>query len=90
MTDDGTDCRLDENGTIALPKRIRGRINLEPGDRVRVDVEDGRIVLRPRLSRSAFADAMRGCLTEESTIEDAPSIDPTNLRADWLSDCLDE
>lgn len=89
MSTDGEDRRLDEKGRITIPQRIRDRLNLEPGERVRVDVEDGTVVIRPRVSRSAFVESMRGCLTEDSKAADAPSIDPTELKADWTSDLPD-
>jgi antitoxin component of MazEF toxin-antitoxin module len=90
MTGDGTDSRIDENGRIEILRRVWERLQLEPGDLVRVSVEDGRIVARPRASRSSFADAMRGCLTEESKGEDAPPFESARPKENWLSDLPDE
>lgn len=89
MSVDGEERRLDDKGRITIPQRIRDRLNLEPGERVRVDIEDGAVVVRPRVSRSSFTESMRGCLTEDSKADDAPSVDPTDLKADWTSDLPD-
>lgn len=89
MSIDGEDRRLDEKGRVTIPQRIRERLNLEPGENVRITVEDGTVVIRPRVSRSAFVESMRGCITTDSKADDAPSIDPADLKADWTSDLPD-
>ena len=38
---------ISSKGQITVPREIRKRLGLEPGDRVEFVVEDGRTVLRP-------------------------------------------
>jgi AbrB family looped-hinge helix DNA binding protein len=38
---------LDKAGRIALPKPVRDKLQLAPGDILELDSSDGRIVLRP-------------------------------------------
>ena len=78
--------RIDEKGRVTLPKSVRKRLNLEPGEHVEVSVEEGRIVLKPRVSREAFIDSMEGYLTEETRKADAPRTDPLELKREWTSD----
>lgn len=78
--------RIDGKGRVTLPKAIRERLNLERGEHVEVSVEDGRIVLKPRVSREAFVETMEGCLSDETRASDAPRQDPLDLKADWTSD----
>ncbi len=85
MSTDG-ERRIDEKGRVTLPKSVRKRLNLEPGEAVEVSVEDDRVVLRPRVSRKAFIETMEGCLTDETRAPDAPRMDPLDLKADWTSD----
>ncbi|WP_029007897.1 AbrB/MazE/SpoVT family DNA-binding domain-containing protein [Azospirillum halopraeferens] len=48
------------NGEIALPKEVRDRLGLKPGDRVRIDVaDDGTAIVAPRRRRAAD---LFGCL----------------------------
>ncbi|WP_049928166.1 AbrB/MazE/SpoVT family DNA-binding domain-containing protein [Halopiger goleimassiliensis] len=89
MNADGDDRRIDDKGRITIPQRMRERLNLEECERVSVELEDGAIVVRPRVSRSAFVDAMEGCLTAETKSTDAPTVAPADLKADWTSDLPD-
>lgn len=79
---------LDEKGRITLPKPLRERIGIEPGDRVSVDVEGDRIVVEPQgtVSREEFIDTMEGCLSRETRASDAPDVDPTDLKDEWTED----
>jgi AbrB family looped-hinge helix DNA binding protein len=56
---------IDEKGRVTIPKAAREALGLEPGADVRIEVEDDRIVVRSRVSREEFIEAMEGCLTEE-------------------------
>ena len=57
---------IDEKGRVTIPKAAREALGLEPGADVRIGVEDDWIVVRPRVSREEFIEAMEGCLTEET------------------------
>lgn len=80
--------RIDEKGRVTLPKEIRDRLGLEPGDRVDVSTIAGRIQIRPEgsVSRSEFIDECEGVITEERRSDRAPAIDPLDLKRDWVGD----
>lgn len=86
MSADGEERTLDEKGRVTIPRRIRDQLNLEPGARVRLEIDEGTVVVRPRISRTEFVETMEGCLTEETKADDAPSVTPEDLKADWTSD----
>lgn len=86
MSTDKDERRLDEKGRITIPQRIRNQLNLEPGARVRLEVDEGTVIVRPRVSRSEFVETMRGCISEETAVETTPSVTPAELKADWTSD----
>jgi len=82
------DRTLDEKGRITIPKEVRDRFDLEPGEEVLVQVQDGKIVLVPGVSREAFMDRMKGCIDEGSA--KAEPVDPTALKGIWTEDLPDE
>ena len=43
--------RLSSKGQLVLPKPVRDALGLEPGDELRVEVEDGSIRIVPRRKR---------------------------------------
>lgn len=83
------DRRVDEKGRITIPQGIRESLHIDPGEEVEVALEDGRIVIRPRISRDEFADRLEGCINEQTRAEDAEPMDPLALKADWTSDLPD-
>lgn len=86
MTTRFGDRQLDSKGRITIPQSVRDRLDLTPGDYVGIDVENGAVVIRPRVSRDAFVDQMEGCINEDTRDDDTPSLTPEALKADWLSD----
>lgn len=78
--------RVDEKGRVTIPQAIRESLHIEPGEEVAVELVDGRIVIRPRISREQFAEKLRGSINAESRAEDAEPIDPLETKADWTSD----
>jgi hypothetical protein len=49
---------------------------------VAVEQDDGRIVIRPQISRDEFADELEGCINEETRADDAEPTDPLDLKDD--------
>lgn len=79
---------LDKKGRITLPKPLRERLGVEPGDRVSIELEAGQIVVSPQdtVSREEFIETMEGCLNSETRASDAPAIDPVDLKHEWTDD----
>lgn len=90
MSSDRTTGTIDEKGRITIPKHVRERLDLSPGERIELDVENGSIVVRPKISREEFVEEMAGCINSETRREDAPDLDPVELKKDWLSDLPSE
>lgn len=86
MSIDGEDRRIDEKGRVTIPKDVRRSLDLESGETVRVTVEEGRVVIRPRVSRDERIETMKGAITAERKREDAPPMSPEDLKTDWTSD----
>jgi len=68
--------RIDDKGRVTLPKDVRRSLGLEPGQEVRLSVEGGSVVVRPKVSREEFVEEMVGCVNEETRREDAEKVDP--------------
>lgn len=69
---------VDDKGRILIPKDLREKAGLKPGDRARLKVERGRIVIIPPISPQEFIQEMEGCIAKG-----APSIDPLKLKRIW-------
>ncbi len=54
----GTSVKVSSRNQIVLPSRARKELNIRPGDRLLVDVQDGVIVLVPR--PESYTDSMAG------------------------------
>jgi AbrB family looped-hinge helix DNA binding protein len=88
MSTGSDDRTVDEKGRITIPKAVRDRFDLEPGEEVSVQVQDGKIVIVPGVSREVFIDRMKGCIDEASA--SAEPIDPTTLKGIWTEDLPEE
>lgn len=78
--------RLDSKGRVTIPQSIRESLNLDPGEEVTVELDDGRVVVQPRVSRDQFIETMAGCVNTETRDRDAEPSDPLELKADWTED----
>ena len=55
--------KLSTTGQIVLPKGIRRRMDLRPGDQFETRIEGGRIVLVPKKKRAKIARLVKDPLT---------------------------
>lgn len=77
--------RVDEKGRVTIPQSIREALHIEPGEEVAVELDDGHVVIQPRIARNVVAD-LAGVVNEQTRTEDARPVDPTALKDDWTSD----
>jgi AbrB family looped-hinge helix DNA binding protein len=56
-------------GQVVIPVEFRRELGLEPGQRVAVDLEDGRLILRP-IPRDLL-EKLHGCLAEGPSLTEA-------------------
>jgi len=78
--------RVDEKGRVTLPQSIRESLGIEAGEEVTVELDDGRVVIRPQISREAFVEEMAGCIDADTRGESAEPTDLRELKADRTSD----
>lgn len=78
--------RVDSKGRVTIPDSIRRSLDIEPGEEVDVALEEGKVVIRPNVSRDEFIESMEGCITEETQADDVEPMDPRKLKEDWTSD----
>lgn len=69
---------VDDKGRVLIPKALREKVGLKPGDTTRLKVEGGRIVIIPPISPQEFIQEMEGCIANGT-----PRIDPLKLKSIW-------
>ena len=77
---------VDEKGRVTLPQSIRESLGIEAGEEVTVELDDGRVLIRPRVSREEFVAEMAGCIDAKARAESAEPTDPRELKDDWTGD----
>ncbi|MFB6309542.1 MAG: AbrB/MazE/SpoVT family DNA-binding domain-containing protein [Haloarculaceae archaeon] len=78
--------RIDEKGRVTLPQSIRESLQITGGEEVEIGLEEGRIVIRPEVSRETVVERMAGCINDRTRADGADPTDPREMAADWTSD----
>ncbi len=68
--------RLEKQGRVLIPKKVRERLGLRIGEEMAVNVENEGIVLKPFRSVVDFSSELKGCVKESA-------IDPLALKKMW-------
>jgi len=68
--------RIEERGRVLIPKSIRGRAGVRPGEEVEIRIREGEIVIMPFIDVGNFSRELRGCV-EESKIK------PEEIKGMW-------
>ncbi len=68
--------RLEKQGRVLIPKKVRERLGLRVGEELAVNVENEEIVLKPFRSTADFSSELKGCIKEGT-------IDPLALKKMW-------
>ncbi|MDV3278439.1 MAG: AbrB/MazE/SpoVT family DNA-binding domain-containing protein [Nitrososphaerales archaeon] len=67
---------IDERGRIVIPHEIRDKLKLRPEQRLRVEVKDDGLLIRPYVSTEEFIREMRGCVS-------GSKVSPERLKEIW-------
>lgn len=67
---------LEKQGRILLPKEVRRRLGLRAGERLAMQIENQKIILKPQLSKEDFISELEGCVKESK-------INPLELKKIW-------
>ena len=71
---------IDDKGRIAIPKRLREDLGLRQGTRVRLLLEEGKIVIMKPVTPEEFIREMEGFIKEGSPVKKA---NPLKLKEIW-------
>ena len=64
---------IDTKGRIVIPRQLREKLNLREGSKVRLTLEEGKIVILRPIAPEEFIHEMEGSVKEGSPI---PKINP--------------
>ena len=71
---------IDKKGRIVIPRHLREELGLREGTKVRLVMEEGKIVVMRPVTPEEFIHEMEGCIKEGSQI---PKINPLELKKIW-------
>lgn len=74
------DAIIDKKGRVVIPRDLRVRLSLSEGKRVRLSVDEERVIMTKRVSPDEFVREMEGCVKEGSRI---PKINPLDVKRIW-------
>ena len=67
---------FDKRGRVVIPKEIRERLSLNPGQSILIEVRGEELVLKPALKVETFIAELKGCVR-------GSRIRPTELKEIW-------
>jgi AbrB family looped-hinge helix DNA binding protein len=67
---------IDERGRILIPKDIREELDLRPDKQLRIEVQEGSLVIKPLLTAGEVAENLRGCVK-------GSEVKPQELKRIW-------
>lgn len=67
---------LEDRGRIVVPKELRDRAGLKPGQKVLVEMEDDSLVIRKVADISLFSQELKGCIKKSR-------ISPLEMKRIW-------
>ena len=71
---------IDKKGRIVIPAHLRQGLGLGEGAKVRLRLEEGKILIMKQVPPEDFIQEMEGCIKEGSPI---PKINPLELKKIW-------
>jgi len=71
---------VDKKGRIVIPRQLREGLGLHEGAKVRLTLEERKIIIMRPVAPEEFIREMEGCIKEGSPI---PEIDPLELKKIW-------
>ena len=71
---------VDKKGRIVIPVHLRQELGLREGAKVRLALEEGKILIMRPVTPEEFIHEMEGCIKEDSPI---PKTSPLELKKIW-------
>ena len=71
---------IDKKGRIVIPRRLRQASGLREGEKVKLTLEDGKILVMRPVAPDEFIHEMEACIKEGSRV---PKINPLEIKKIW-------
>ena len=71
---------IDKKGRIVIPRHLREGLGLHEGAKVRLTLEEEKILITKPIPPGKFIHEMEGCIKEDSPV---PKINPLELKKIW-------
>lgn len=77
----GLEVRLSSKGQIVIPKEVREKLGLKAGDKIKLEVEDGkRAIVQPSVRPPKDVFVKAGDKLVEETLREAKRVDEEKIR----------
>jgi AbrB family looped-hinge helix DNA binding protein len=71
---------IDKKGRIVIPRHLREGLGLHEGAKVRLTLEEEKILITKPITPEKFIHEMEGCIKKDSPV---PKINPLELKKIW-------
>lgn len=71
---------LDKKGRIVIPRQLRDELGLREGSKVKLLLDEEKIIVIKPVNPKEFINEMEGCVKEGSPI---PKVNPLELKKIW-------
>jgi AbrB family looped-hinge helix DNA binding protein len=70
-----TELTIDSSGRLVLPKAVRQALGLKPGDRLKIETEEDRVILSPVRDRAGLQKEHGVCVYRSGTSTDSSVVE---------------
>jgi len=71
---------IDKKGRVVIPRHLRQASGLREGEKVKLTLEDGKILIMRPVTPREFIHEMEACVKEDSQV---PKINPLEIKKIW-------
>ncbi|MBI2184261.1 MAG: AbrB/MazE/SpoVT family DNA-binding domain-containing protein [Thaumarchaeota archaeon] len=71
---------IDKKGRVVIPKQLREKLRLRNQTKVRLTLDDGKLIIAKTVTPEEFINKMEGCIKEDTLL---PKTNPLDLKRIW-------
>ncbi len=56
--------KIEDRGRVLIPKEIRDKAGFRQGEEVEIEVENGKVIIKPLTDLEKFSKELKGCVSK--------------------------